>query len=115
MSAGERQPQVDAEARNGAVEPTDKRNARSDIETESWLNGFVRRIIRRAGVRVANADEVELSILLAIRDDFDDAIQTAVDGMRDRHVPWRLIGEAAGITTQAAQQRWGRDQKETTR
>ena len=33
---------------------------RDNVETFEWLTGFVRRVIRRAGKRVADADEIEL-------------------------------------------------------
>jgi hypothetical protein len=39
----------------------------------------------------------------------NDALQTAVDGMREQQgYSWADIGEGLGITRQAAQQRFGR-------
>jgi hypothetical protein len=77
------------------------------IETEAFLAGPLPRMIRAAGRRVADADEVELGMLIAMRDEVDAAIQHAVDGQRARGVSWARIGEATGITRQSAQERWG--------
>lgn len=68
--------------------------------------GMVRRMIRAAGRRVAEADEFELSELLSLRADLDDAIAAAVTGQHDGGRSWAEIGAAAGMSKQAAAKRW---------
>lgn len=82
------------------------------IETFEFLTGPLPRLIKAAGKRVADADEVELGKLIALRDLVDEAIQTAVDGQRARGVSWAGIARATGITRQSAQERWGRPKPE---
>jgi uncharacterized protein with PIN domain len=78
------------------------------VETSDYLKA-AKRFIRAAGRRVADADEVELAELLTLQATLDEAIQTAVDGIRDRGMSWAYIATATGTTRQAAYQRWGRD------
>lgn len=80
--------------------------SRRTVETPSYIE-FARRVIRAAGRRVANADEVELRMLLGLHSDLDNAVAEAVNGLRQRGVSWAYIASAFGITRQAAQQRWG--------
>lgn len=68
----------------------------------------VARMIRAAGRRCADADEVELAALLALRDEVDRAVDVAVAGMRERGHSWAWIGQGVGMTRQAARQRWGK-------
>lgn len=82
------------------------RRARRERETAEFL-AAARRFIRAAGERVADADEVELGMLLELRHDLDAAISQAVNGQRSRGASWAYIALAAGTTRQAAQQRWG--------
>lgn len=112
MTAVQRQGTLDTQPRKDAGTPRRSTSARREVETSAWLEGFVRRIVRRAGVRVADADEVEFAIFLDILRETEAAAQTAVDGLRARGVSWRIIGEAAGITRQAAQMKWGRTRGE---
>jgi hypothetical protein len=77
------------------------------VETLPFIDA-VRRMIRAAGRRVADADEFELAELLALRDEIDTAIQTAVDGQLATGRSWTQIAVAAGTTRQAAHKRWGR-------
>lgn len=76
------------------------------VETRPFL-AAVRRMIRAAGRRVAEADEVELADLAALRDEVDDVIARAVASWRARGESWATIGEALGISKQGAQQRYG--------
>lgn len=69
---------------------------------------MVRRMLRAAGRRVAEADEVELAELVAIRDEFDEVIQGAVDKWRAQGRSWATIGNALQLSKQGAQQRYGR-------
>lgn len=79
--------------------------ARQEVETARWL-GFARRIIRRAGERVADSDEFELAELVSLRDDLEQAIRVAVQGQRSVGRSWAYIGDALGTTRQAAQARY---------
>lgn len=75
------------------------------VETIDFL-AAVRRMMRAAGRRVADADEEELAELLAIRDEVDAAIERAVAGWRAQGRSWAQIGTAAGMSKQAAFKRW---------
>lgn len=76
------------------------------VETMEYL-GAAKRFIRAAGRRVAEADEVELGELIGLQSVLDEAIATAVAGMRDRGLSWQYIANATGTSRQAACQRWG--------
>jgi hypothetical protein len=69
---------------------------------------MVRRVIKAAGKRVSMADPEDLAKLIAIREELDQAIQAAVDGLREDGFTWRTIGEATGTTGQAANMKWGK-------
>lgn len=77
------------------------------VETEEYL-AMMRRMIRAAGRRVADADELELRDLLSLQAELDQAILVAVAGQRRMNRSWAFIAEAAGSTRQAAQARWGK-------
>lgn len=80
---------------------------RGPVETPEYA-AMVRRMIRSYGRRVADADPEDLAELVAIREVLDEAIDEAVEGMREaRAISWGQIGRALGITRQAAQQRYG--------
>lgn len=68
--------------------------------------GMVRRQIRAHGRRVAAADEVDLTELVAMREVVEAAISEAVAGQRARGLSWSYIGKGLGTTRQAAQQRY---------
>lgn len=80
------------------------------VETMDYLQA-AKRFIRAAGRRVADADEIELRELLALQEVFDEAVSTAVAGMRARGLSWAYIASATGTTRQAAFQRWGKEGK----
>lgn len=65
-------------------------------------------MIRAAGRRVADADEFELAELVALRDELDRAIADAVAGQRTGPAErsWQSIGDALGMTRQAAHKRY---------
>lgn len=77
------------------------------VETPEFL-GMVRRMLRAAGRRVAQGDEVELSALADLKDEVDGVIGQAVAAWRTQGRSWATIGEALGVSKQAAQQRYGR-------
>lgn len=76
------------------------------VETLEYLSA-AKRFIRAAGRRVAEADEIELGELMTLHDVVDDALLTAVRGMRERGMSWAYIASATGVTRQAAFKRWG--------
>lgn len=71
---------------------------------------MVERMLRAYGARVAKADQEDLRQLLALQELLHEVTVEAVAGMRSEGsaYSWADIGEVAGITRQAAQQRWGR-------
>ena len=68
---------------------------------------MLRRMIRAYGRRVADADPVDFAAMVALRDELDAAMLTAVQGLQDRH-SWTDIATALGVSRQAARQRWGK-------
>jgi hypothetical protein len=77
------------------------------VETSSYL-GFVRRVIVGAGRRVGRGDIEALTELVAVRDNLEEAIAVAVQGLRTFGYSWADIGRVVGTTKQAAQQRYGK-------
>lgn len=70
---------------------------------------MVGRMVRGMGKRGANGDYTDLTEMAKVQQMMTDALQTAVDGMREQQgYSWADIGEGLGITRQAAQQRFGR-------
>lgn len=80
----------------------------SRVETPEYA-AFCRRIIRSYAKRVGDESEVDLAEMLAVRDEMDRAISTAVAGMRERGHSWAYIALGLGVTRQAAQMRFGRE------
>lgn len=80
--------------------------ARGNTETPDYAK-MLGRMIRAHARRVADGDEVDLADMLQLREVFDDAIRDAVWGMRDDGIAWSYIALGAGVSRQAAQQRWG--------
>jgi DNA-binding phage protein len=76
------------------------------VETLEYLSA-AKRFIRAAGRRVAEADEIELGELMTLHDVVDEALLTAVRGLRARGQSWAYIASATGVTRQAAFKRWG--------
>lgn len=84
------------------------------VETPEYL-AMVGRMIRAAGRRVADADDVDLADMARLRDELDAAIAAAVTGQRSKHGrSWADVARPFGITKQAAQQRWGKATTERT-
>lgn len=81
--------------------------ARRVLETPAYVD-FVKRIIRRAGKRVAAGDEWELGELISLRDEVEDAIATAVAGLRARGESWQYIADGLGVTRQSAYERYSK-------
>lgn len=82
---------------------------REPMETAEYIEDFLTRIIRRAGVRAGEGDPCDLAALIAARAEMDEAIVVAVAGMRERYgFSWAEIGRELGISRQAAQMTYGR-------
>ena len=75
------------------------------VDTDEYLR-MVARVITATGKRVADADPDDLRALLALRDQVDAAILTAVRGLRASGSSWEDIGAATGTTRQAAIMKW---------
>lgn len=70
--------------------------------------GMMRRMLLGWFRRCADGDPADLTDLLDASRLLDQGIRSAVQGQRLRFgTSWTEIGAAAGITRQAAQQRWG--------
>lgn len=70
---------------------------------------MVGRMVRGMGKRGANGDYTDLTEMAKVQQMMTEAMQTAVDGMREQQgYSWAEVGEGLGITRQAAQQRFGR-------
>jgi hypothetical protein len=77
------------------------------IETPAYVD-FARRIIRGAGKRVAAGDEWELGELISLRDEVEEAIDTAVAGLRAQGHSWAYIADGLGVTRQSAYERYAK-------
>lgn len=79
----------------------------SRVENDEF-RAAITRMIRAYGVRVAEADDFDLAEMVTLRDVLEDAIGAAITGQRSNYgYSWAVIGDALGITRQAAQQRYG--------
>lgn len=76
-----------------------------EVENQKFAQ-FVRRIIRAHSRRVADGDVEALADLLGLSNELSEAIQSAVDGLRESY-SWAEIGGRVGMSRQAAQGRWG--------
>lgn len=75
------------------------------METPEYAD-MMARLVRRYGVRVGDADTVDLTRMLEVRALFDEAIRAAVRGQREAGFTWGEIGEALGTSKQAALMRF---------
>jgi hypothetical protein len=80
------------------------------IETIPFLLA-VGRMIRAAGRRVAQADEIELGQLYALRTVLDEAIREAEDGQLASGRSLSYIASATGVSRQAVHARRARQKK----
>jgi hypothetical protein len=86
---------------------TPNRRTRPVVENPDYA-AFARRVIRAAGRRVASGDVEGLPDLLHLAGELDQAIDTAITGLRAAGYSWAEIANRLGITRQAAQQRWAK-------
>ena len=82
-----------------------KRPKRSKDNFE--FDAFTRRILKAYGQRVASGDIEALRCLVTLSAELDATLRLAVAGLRGASYTWDAIGEALGITRQAAQMRFG--------
>ena len=94
---------------SGDSQPT--RPRRRDVVENDEYAAFVRRIIRAYARRIATGDVEALRDMVALGDLLDQAITDAVIGLRQHGYSWAEIGSRLGISRQAAQQRWGGDDR----
>jgi len=80
--------------------------AKNEYENAEYA-AMVGRMIRAYGRRVADGDEVDLTMLANMRGELDAAIIEAVRGQK-RRWSWEVIGRALGTTRASAQQRYGK-------
>lgn len=80
------------------------------IRSAMEMIGAVRRMLRAAGEHVGDADQFELAELVALRDELEDVIRTAVHAQRRFGRSWQDIGDALGVKRQSAYERYGREQ-----
>jgi hypothetical protein len=78
------------------------------VENDEYA-AFIRRALRAYGRRVATGDVEALRDLVALAGDVDEAITTAVTGLRAFGYSWAEIANRLGISRQAAHERWGGD------
>lgn len=72
------------------------------------FDAMVRRCIRAYARRAAAGDTTILPLMLTLRDEVEDAIETAVQGLNDRGFSWTEIGRDLGMYRQNAHRRWAR-------
>jgi hypothetical protein len=82
-------------------------NRRRDVVGNDEYAGFARRVLRAHARRIATGDIEALAELVALSTVLDEAITTAVKGLRGFGYSWADIATRLGVTRQAAQQRWG--------
>jgi hypothetical protein len=78
------------------------------VENDEFAR-FVRRVVTAHGRRVGTGDVEGLRDLVTLDRAVQDAIRTAVRGLRTAGFSWTAIGVQLGTSRQAAQQRWGGD------
>jgi hypothetical protein len=95
-------------SRNGDNARLSAKRRRRFVETDDYA-AFIRRAVRAHGRRVADGDVEALPGLIALADELDQAITTAVAGLRGHGYSWTEIADRLGVTRQAARQRWAGD------
>jgi hypothetical protein len=96
---------------SGSGDSRPPRPRRRDVVENDEYAAFTRRIIRAYARRVASGDVEALTAMVNLSSLLDDAIGQAVTGLRAHGYSWADIGQRLGISRQAAQQRWGGDDR----
>lgn len=91
---------------NASADRAKRRQGRPDVELAEYL-GMVKRILRAAGRRAGDGDEVDLTDLVQLREHMETAIASAVAGQRAAGASWSRIGAGLGVTRQSAHERYG--------
>lgn len=86
--------------------PGGRVHGRGPVENEAYV-AFCARAIRAAGRRCADGDVESLALMLNLAAELDQAITTAVHGLRTEGYSWGEIADRAGVTKQTAHERWG--------
>lgn len=91
-----------------AAAPRPRKRAKKVMENLDRYK-WIRRAIIRYGEKVGDGDPEDLTDMLKLRAELDTAIGQAVRAQRETWgTSWASIGDAAGMTKQAAHQKWGR-------
>jgi hypothetical protein len=85
----------------------DRKTRSKTVREAPEMAAFLRRTFRAMTRRAGEGDDNVLAELLALRADLDEAIDGAARGLHEFGYSWTYLGEAAGMTRQAARQRWG--------
>jgi len=72
------------------------------------LVGMIGRMVKAAGVKMRHSDAEDLRALVDIHRDLENAIRHGIEGLREDGYSWKSIGEALGVTGQAAYMRYGK-------
>jgi DNA-directed RNA polymerase specialized sigma24 family protein len=80
---------------------------RSRVTENDEYAAFARRVLRAWARRVAAGDVDAIADMAAAACELDDAMRTAVTGLRGKGYSWAEIAARLHVTRQAAQQRWG--------
>jgi hypothetical protein len=80
---------------------------RKKIHTPAEKIEVARRLTLAAGRTTAGGDPDDLANLCRLRATIEEAIDTAVVGIRESGYSWTALGEVLGITRQGAFQRYG--------
>lgn len=100
----ERGPYVPPRERGGGGSKTRRGDA---SDHSSWFR-MISRMVAASAKRVSSADLVDLRELVGIQDTLDEAIRTAITGLRDSGYSWKSLGEALGVSGQAVYMRYGK-------
>ena len=87
--------------------PLTPRPERRDVVENDQYAAFAHRVVRAYARRVGAGDVEALAPMLDLSRSLDQAISTAVIGLREFGYSWAEIAARLGVTRQAAQQRWG--------
>ena len=87
--------------------PKRRTRIRRYVENPDYA-GFVSRVLRAHGRRVAEGDIEGLAELVGLANQLDTAITEAIAGLRATGYTWADVALRLGISRQAAQQKWGK-------
>lgn len=91
------------------VRPALTPKPRRDVVENDAYAAFARRVLRAYARRVAAGDIEALADLTTLSHEVEQAIRTAVVGLREFGYSWADIAARVGITRQSAHERWGGD------